>query len=172
MKGFIEISPDEFESAAKLIGKDWMLISAGNTSEGCNTMTASWGCMGVLWNKPVAIAYVRPQRFTYLFTEANEYMTMCFFEEDKRDILKFCGSHSGRDCDKIKECGLSPIDVAEGKSVIFGEAKLALLCKKLYVSDIKEENFIERSLLSNYPAKDYHRQYICEIVKAFKKANM
>ncbi len=169
MKVFKEISAEEFESAAKLIGKDWMLISAGNINNGCNTMTASWGCLGVLWNKPVCIAYIRPQRHTYGFTEANEYMTMCFFDEDKREVLRFCGTHSGRDCNKINECGLTPIEVEEGKSIIFEEAKLALVCRKLYASDIMEECFLDKSLLSNYPTKDYHRQYVCEIVKAYKR---
>ncbi|MBQ8208751.1 MAG: flavin reductase [Clostridia bacterium] len=169
MEGFIEISAEELESSAKLIGKDWMLVTAGSLSEGYNTMTASWGCMGVLWNKPVSIAYIRPQRFTYLFAEANEYMTMCFFDEDKRDALRFCGSHSGRDCDKVKECGLTPIETDVGKGIIFCESKLALICRKLYVSDIKEEGFVDEKLLSNYAQKDYHRQYICEIVKAYKR---
>lgn len=169
MKNFIEISPEELESAVKLIGKDWMLVTAGTLTDGYNTMTASWGCMGVLWNKPVCIAYIRPQRFTYLFTEANEYMTMCFFAEDKRDALRFCGSHSGRDCDKAKECDLTAAATENGESVVFEEARLALVCRKLYASDIKEEGFIDKALLSNYEKNDYHRQYICEIVKAYKR---
>lgn len=168
MNGFKEIPIQEIGNVQKLIGSDWMLITAGSMKESFNTMTASWGCMGVLWNKNVAIAYIRPQRFTYLFTEANELMTLCFFDEDKKDALRFCGTHSGRDFDKIKETGLSPIETDEG-AVIFAEAKLALVCRKLYVSDIKEEGFVDKSLLSNYTQKDYHRQYVCEIIKAFKK---
>ena len=88
--------------------------------------------------------------------------------DDMRDTLRFCGTHSGRDFDKIKETGLTPVESEEG-AVIFAEAKLALVCRKLYVSDIREEGFIDKSLLTNYPQKDYHRQYICEIIKAFKK---
>lgn len=168
MDGFKEIPVQEIENVQKLIGSDWMLVTAGNIKDTFNTMTASWGCMGVLWNKNVAISYIRPQRFTYLFTEANELMTLCFFEDDMRDALRFCGTHSGRDFDKIKETGLTPVESEEG-AVIFAEAKLALVCRKLYVSDIREEGFIDKSLLTNYPQKDYHRQYICEIIKAFKK---
>ncbi len=168
MEGFIEINATEIENVQKLIGSDWMLITAGSMKESFNTMTASWGCMGVLWNKNVAIAYVRPQRFTYLFTEANPLMTLCFFEDDKKDALRFCGTHSGRDCDKIKETGLTPLEYEDG-AVIFAEAKLALICRKLYVSDIKEEGFLDKSLLANYPQNDYHRQYICEIIKVLKK---
>ncbi len=168
MEHFIEIAPEELGNAQKLIGKDWMLVSAGSISEGYNTMTASWGAMGVLWNKSVVIAYIRPQRFTYTFAEENELMTFCFFGEEKRDALKFCGSHSGRDYDKAKECGLTPLSEGDGRAVIFDEARLAIVCRKLYASDIKEENFIDTSLLSHYPVKDYHRQYICEIVKVLK----
>ncbi len=169
MKGFKEISIKDIGNVQKLIGDDWMLVTAGNTADGYNTMTASWGCMGVLWNKPVAISYIRPQRHTYMFTESNEYMTLCFFNEDKKDALRFCGTHSGRDCDKAKECGLTPIDVYDGRSVFFEEAKLVILCKKLYASDIKEDCFLDKELLSHYPIKDYHRQYVCEIIKAFDK---
>lgn len=170
MENFKEISVFDIENVQKLIGKDWMLISAGKLGEGYNTMTASWGSMGVLWNKPVCTVYIRPQRFTYLFAEANEEMTMCFFDEDKRDVLRFCGSHSGRDFDKAKECSLTPVSVSGGKAVIFEEARLALICRKLYASDIKDECFIDKSLLSNYAEKDYHRQYICEITKVLVRA--
>lgn len=168
MEGFREIPVGEIENVQKLIGSDWMLITAGSIEESFNTMTASWGCMGVLWNKNVAIAYVRPQRFTYLFTEANDFMTLCFFDESKREALRFCGTHSGRDCDKIKETGLTPVETEEG-AVVFAEAKLVLVCRKLYVSDIREEGFVDRGLLSNYPQKDYHRQYICEIMRVLRK---
>lgn len=43
------------------IGKEWMLVAAGN-EEKFNMMTASWGCLGWLWNRPVAIVYIRPER--------------------------------------------------------------------------------------------------------------
>ncbi|MBR4295311.1 MAG: flavin reductase [Clostridia bacterium] len=169
MSEFVEIKPEDIGNAVSLIGKDWMLVTAGNISDGFNTMTASWGTMGVLWNRPVCVCYIRPQRYTYLFTEANEYITMCFFDESKRDALRFCGSHSGKDFDKIKECSLTPISVSDNKAVIFGEAKLALVCRKLYISDIKKEGFIDKSLLSNYPEDDFHREYVCEIAKVLTR---
>ncbi|MEE0968913.1 MAG: flavin reductase family protein [Clostridia bacterium] len=169
MEKFRKISPEETENAVKLIGSDWMLITSGSISEGYNTMTASWGFMGVLWNKPVAVSFIRPQRFTYIFAEANEFMTLCFFDEDKKQALRFCGSHSGRDCDKAKECGLNPISVCDGKGVIFEEAKLALVCRKIYVAYIKEENILDSSILKNYPDRDFHRAYVCEIVECFER---
>ena len=41
------------DNVFSLIGDRWMLITAG-TAERCNTMTASWGGLGVLWGAPAA----------------------------------------------------------------------------------------------------------------------
>ena len=166
MEGFREIAATELENAVKLIGKDWMLITVRDKEKGTvNAMTASWGAMGVLWNKSVAICFVRPQRYTYGLTEREERFSLCFLGEERREALKLCGTKSGRDCDKLAGAGLSSLET-DGVSVI-AESRLVLVCCKLYVDDLKEEAFLDRSLLSNYAAKDYHRVYICEIEKAY-----
>ena len=69
-----------------LIGEQWMLITAG-TPEHCNTMTASWGGLGVLWGADVATCYIRPQRYTYEFIEKSDYFTLSFLEETYRKQL-------------------------------------------------------------------------------------
>ncbi len=168
MQGFREIAATELENAVKLIGKDWMLITVRDEEKGkVNAMTASWGAMGVLWNKPVAICFVRPQRYTYGLTEREERFSLCFLGEDRRDALKLCGTKSGRDGDKLAEAGLSSVEV-DGVSVI-AESRLVLVCRKLYADDLREDSFLDRSLLSNYAAKDYHRVYVCEIEKAYTR---
>ncbi|NLZ46041.1 MAG: flavin reductase family protein [Clostridiales bacterium] len=149
------------------IGKEWFLVSAGN-KESFNTMTASWGFMGVMWNKNCVITAIRPQRYTKEFVDSNEYFTISFFDETHKDSLKFCGSHSGRDVDKMKETGLNPIDLKN--SVGFLEAELILVCKKLYNQEMNVDSFIEKDLANaNYPSNDYHTVYVGEIVKAFSK---
>ena len=163
MKGFREIAPRELENAIKLIGDDWMLITAAD-GEKVNTMTASWGCLGVLWNKNVCVAFVRPQRYTYEFVEKSPVMSFSFFDCEYKEALRFCGSRSGRDFDKFKETGLN-YEFDEGTPVI-KEAKLILKCKKLYADDLKKGNFIVPELLVNYKNDDFHRFYICEIEKA------
>ena len=60
------------ENFFEAIGKEWMLVTAG-TKEKFNTMTASWGGIGWLWNKPVAFVFIRPERYTYEFVEKNDY---------------------------------------------------------------------------------------------------
>src|SRR5512137_697572 len=96
------------ENPFKLIGADWMLITAG-TADANNTMTASWGGLGVLWERKVATCYIRPGRYTYGFMEKAPFFTLSFFAEEHRAALRYCGTHSGRNGDKAKEAGLTPV---------------------------------------------------------------
>ena len=153
------------DNVFKLIDKDWMLITAGS-AEDFNTMTASWGGLGILWKKPIAICFVRPQRYTYKFMENCKFFTLTFFQEKDRSILNFCGTKSGRDVDKVKATGLTPLFTERG-GIYFEQARLVLECKKLYSDNIQPENFIYREIDKNiYPTKDYHRFYIGEIVSS------
>lgn len=159
-----QIEINEFsENPFKLIGSDWMLITA-KKGDKTNMMTASWGGVGILWNKPVATIYVRPQRYTKEFIDNEEYFSLCVLPEEYRQILNYCGTKSGRDEDKIAETKLT-IDESE-KAPIFKEARLVLICKKLYAQDLTEQSFIDKSLVEkNYKAKDFHIMYIAEIEK-------
>ncbi|HLN53388.1 MAG TPA: flavin reductase [Lentimicrobium sp.] len=168
--GFIEMKPvDLNENAVKLIGADWMLITAGSP-EHYNTMTANWGSMGYLWHKPVMFIFVRPQRYTFEFIEDNEYFTCSFFEEKYRDKLSFCGTYSGRDCDKATETGITPFRTL--CSIGFIEAKYVIECRKIYFQDIQDTGFTDQSFKVHYPENDFHRMYIGEItsVKVKKEA--
>ncbi len=159
---------DVTDNVFKLLDKDWMLITAG-TLEDYNTMTASWGHMGIMWNLPVAIGWIRPQRYTFEFAEKYSHFTLSFFTEEYRKALQFCGSHSGRDFDKAAETGLTPA-VTEKGNVFFREARLVMECRKLYSDDLKPENFIAPEVAAkHYPGKDFHRFYMGEIVKSFAR---
>lgn len=161
MQKFNIIKPEDInDNVFKLIDKDWFLITAGN-KDSFNTMTASWGGMGILWNKPVVFAFVRPTRHTYLFTEENEYYTVSFFEEKYREALRICGTKSGKNVDKMELTKLTPIET-EKQNVYFNEAKLMMECKKLYFQDLDPKTFIDKDLLSHYN-NDYHRMYIGQI---------
>lgn len=168
MSAFKEISPSEIKNNPfDLIGKDWALVTAKNKNS-CNTMTASWGGVGIMWNRPVAFTFIRPQRFTFGLIENEEYFTLSFYGEEYRKALNFCGTKSGRDFDKAKECGFTP--VYDEKAPYFAEAELVLVCKKLYAQDLNEESAVEKDIvLPNYNGDDYHRMYISEIVKVLKK---
>lgn len=159
-----QIEINEFsENPFKLIGSDWMLITA-KKGDKTNMMTASWGGIGILWNKPVATIYVRPQRYTKEFIDNEEYFSLCVLPEEYRQILNYCGTKSGRDEDKVAETKLT-VDESE-KAPIFKESRLVLICKKLYAQDLTEQSFIDKSLVEkNYQAKDFHTMYIAEIEK-------
>ena len=169
MNDFKEINPAEInDNVIKLIGSDWMLITAGDHVRQ-NCMTASWGGIGVMWNYPVAVAVIRPQRFTYEFTEREDKLTLSFLGEEYRKALSYCGTHSGRDEDKIANAGLS-VAFTESDTPAIAQARLVLECKKLYVSDIKAENFLDQTIIERwYPEKDFHRAYVLQILKAYIK---
>ena len=157
------------DNVFSLIGENWMLITAG-TAERCNTMTASWGGLGVLWGKPVATVYIRPQRYTHEFMEKNDLYTISFFHEEMRPALQLCGSKSGRDIDKAAATGLKPVAV-EG-STTFEQARLVLVCKKLYDYHIDPAHFIgdAKELDARwYPQKDYHHCYFGEIIAVYSE---
>ncbi|MBT5990730.1 MAG: flavin reductase family protein [Bacteroidetes bacterium] len=164
---FNAVSPyDLKQNPFQLIGKDWFLITAGN-SEKYNTMTAGWGSFGVLWNKAVITTYIRPTRYTYEFSEENDFFTVCFFEEKHRKTLAYCGKYSGKDVDKIAECGLTPL-VTPNNQIVFAEANLAMECKKIYIDDLQPKLFLDPSIDKHYPDKDYHRSYIGEILNCWE----
>lgn len=165
---FERIDPKNLDqNVFSLIGDQWMLLTAG-TGEKCNTMTASWGGLGVLWGKPVATVYIRPQRYTLEFVEREEKFTLAFFGEAYRKALALCGSKSGRDIDKVKECGFT-VETADG-APYFAEADLVLVCKKAYWQDMDPTHFLDGEIDGKwYPEKDYHRIFIGEIETVLKK---
>ena len=168
MEDFKPLAPQDIQdNPFQLIGKEWMLVTAGN-QEKFNTMTASWGGVGVLWNKNVCFIFIRPSRYTFEILEGSDNVSLSFFTEEYRDVLKLCGSRSGRDIDKCKETGLTPLALSRG-GVGFSQARLILNCRKLYYQDILPENFLDESLDKNYESGDYHRMYVCEITEVLSK---
>ncbi|MDE6590764.1 MAG: flavin reductase [Oscillospiraceae bacterium] len=148
------------------IGDQWMLITAG-TAERCNTMTASWGGLGVLWGAPMATAYIRPQRYTKQFVDENEYFTLSFFPEQYRPQLSLCGSKSGRDVDKVKECGFT-VAAAQGGAPYFEQAELVLVCRKRMAMPMDPAAMPE-DVKEKWYKGDYHTMYWGEVVEALKK---
>ena len=147
---------------AACIGKDWMLVAAGTASD-WNAMTASWGGVGTLWNRPVAFVFVRPQRYTHQLLEEYPTFSLSFFDASYRPMLSLAGSRSGRDLDKRTALGLTATE--ENRTVRFAEASLTLICRKLYKASLEESGFLDPSLPAQfYPQKDFHTVYVAEIL--------
>ena len=150
------------------IAKEWMLVTAGNEARGYNTMTASWGHLGSIWGHggglPTAMIYLRPQRYTKEFVDREELFTLSVFPEEYKKDLGHLGRVSGRDGDKVAQTQLTP--VFDGDTTYFAQAKLVLVCKKLYRGTLTEEGFIDKSILDeHYPNRDLHDFYIGQILK-------
>ncbi|HIV19705.1 MAG TPA: flavin reductase family protein [Candidatus Merdivicinus intestinigallinarum] len=164
---FHEVNPLELScNPFQMIGKDWALVTAGDET-GYNTMTVSWGNMGIMWNKNIVTVFIRPQRYTKEFLDRFDNFTLSFYEESSREALKLCGSKSGRDLDKIKAAGLTPVH--ENGTTYFEEARLVLECKKIYLDKIRPEGFLDPSIQKNYPENDYHLIYMGEITRVLQK---
>ncbi len=154
------------KNAVSMISDDWMLVTAGDKT-GFNTMTASWGGIGELWGKDVVFIFIRPQRYTLEFIEKNDIFSLSFFDGEYKKELTFCGRNSGRDVDKIKETNFTP--VFYDNTTYFAEASNVLICKKLAVTEITPDSFIDKDVDKNYANKDYHKVFVAEIIKTFEK---
>lgn len=163
-----KITPYEItKNPFSLIGKQWAMITTRRGGK-TNTMTASWGGVGILWNKPVAYIFLRPQRFSRELLDDSQRFSVCFLPEELRQAMTYCGKESGRDGDKLAACGLTAVDL-EGAPAL-GESEMTLVCKKLYRQQLDPACFIEKGLDgANYPGKDYHIMYVAEIESVYAK---
>ncbi len=168
MSKFIETNIENFnENTFKIIGKDWMLITA-KADEKINTMTASWGGLGVMWGKNVAYVVIRPQRYTKELIDKSMEFSLSFLDDSFKKTLSYIGSTSGRDEDKIEKSNLTVLH--EGEVPYFEEAKTVVFCRKLFTQDFKPESFIDTQLIEKwYPGEDFHTLYIAEVTKILVK---
>ena len=160
------------DNVIDLIGKQWMLVTAGNKSS-YNTMTAAWGAVGYMWSRPSTFIVIRDSRYTYQFLQREESFTLSFFTEEYRGALRICGTKSGRDADKVSEAGLTPLEIPSGL-MSFKEARMIIECKKIFVQEMDyayltqpyKEKIMEESY-NNEPSK--HQLFISEITSIWIK---
>lgn len=151
----IDINP--FEQ----ISKDWMLVTAGN-EEKANTMTASWGGLGTMWGKDVAYVVIRESRFTKEFIDREGKFSLSFPSEKYRKHMKFLGTVSGRNENKIEEAGVD-INYHEGVPFI-DQGDVIMICRVMSATVIKPEDFVDKDIEGAwYKDKDYHTMYIAEV---------
>lgn len=167
MQNFKEIKTENLKgNPFQLIGKDWMLVTAGN-SDKVNTMTASWGGLGVMFGKDVAFIVIRPQRYTREFIDHEDTFSLSFLDKSYRKELNYLGSVSGRDENKIEKSGLTVEFLND--TPYFNESTNVLICKKLLRQPFDSNSLlIEGMNQTFFPNKDYHILYIAEITKVLQ----
>ena len=142
------------------IGNDWTLITSKDNTT-FNTMTASWGEIGHLWNEDVVTIYLRQHRYTKEFVDKTNKFTISFFKDYKKE-LTYLGRNSGRDGNKVEAVNFHPVQMDEYTS--FEEANMFMTCEILYKDDIKKENFLSNDIPEKcYADNDYHTMYIAKI---------
>ncbi len=149
------------------IGKEWALVTAGTKAK-CNTMTVSWGGLGVIWGKNVVYIFVRDSRYTKEFIDNGEFFSLSFFDESYRSALAYCGKASGRNEDKWQNAGLTP---AARHSIPYpDEANLVILCRKIGAVPMPEDVILDKSILDTYyKDHDVHTMYVGEIMEVMAR---
>jgi len=144
------------------------ILSAGSHND-FNAMTANWGGVGYIWNKPVAFAFVRPTRHTFQFIDEGDMFTLSFFSEEYADALKICGEKTGKLSDKIAEAKLTPVPTPAGNPT-FDEADIVLECRKMYAQDISGDGFVDKAAQNLwYASGDFHKMFVGSIVHVLKR---
>ncbi len=167
LPGYRRITPDKIPgNIYKMLSEDWMLITAGDDSR-FNMMTASWGGLGHMYNKPVAFCFINPSRYTYQLMENGDTYTLSFYTETYRDALNYCGSNSGKDKDKVKESGLTPITTPAG-SKAFAEAWMIIECRKMVSQSLIPEALHDPQVKEKWGTQ-LHKMYIGEILNVWVK---
>lgn len=142
----------------------WFLLTCGDFgADRFNTMTVAWGSFGIMWNKPMAMVVVRPTRYTYSFINKYPTFTLSAFPEKYKEDLNLLGTTSGRDGDKISQTQLTPVPAEKVAAPCFKEAELVVECRKIYWDDFEPANFLDESIIRNYPQRDFHRMFFGEI---------
>ncbi|MDE7476646.1 MAG: flavin reductase [Lachnospiraceae bacterium] len=167
MHVFQPIPVDNLEfNPFETIGKDWALVSAGSKQK-ANAMTVSWGGVGVLWGKNVAFIFIRDSRYTKELIDAGDFFSISFMGKTYKDALNYCGTHSGRDIDKVAEAGLT---WNYKHSIPFiDESNLVFLCEKMSATKLTEESFLSPEISKWYTDGDMHTMYIAEIIEVMAR---
>ncbi|MGN0342502.1 MAG: flavin reductase [Roseburia sp.] len=145
------------------IGQEWMLVSAGDETK-ANTMTASWGGVGVMWGKNVATIYIRASRYTKEFIDSHDTFSITFLDKAYKNEMKLLGTVSGRNQDKMAEAKLHFNYSMDTPFV--DEGNLVLICRKLSATPITKDQFVDSQIQEKwYSDEDYHTMYIGEILQ-------
>lgn len=169
LQGYERIAPKTLDgNPISLFADNWFVVSAGNKDK-FNEMTISWGSLGNVWNEPSVTIYIRNNRFTYPFINNGKYFVLNSFDEEYRDKVKFIGTHSGRDMDKVKATGLTQQFTPLGNPY-FREARMVIECEKIYSDDIDRSRLFKKgNEMYSSDSKETHRMFIGRIVNLWIK---
>lgn len=138
------------------------------SGEAINTMTIGWATFGFVWKKPIMMVGVRLTRHTFPIIESADDFTVSIPSSDMRNEIAFCGTKSGRDYDKYKECNLHLSDSQKVVTPIIKVPGLHYECKIVYKSAMDPAHLDGECDSSLYPKKDHHTLYFGEIMDCYE----
>ena len=148
------------------------ILSAGDKNSH-NSMVIGWGLIGVAWQKPLFIVYVKPDRYTYQFMEKTTYFTVNFIRKDLYKKFVPYGNRSGRDINKEEVSG-THIQFLDNGGITFEEAEEVYVCKMMAKAHFERENlspeimeFYEKAATAFKQTKEPHGLYIGEIIEHY-----
>lgn len=161
----------DFEAAEETFARlrsPGALLVAG--TEKPNVMTIGWGTVGVVWSRPVFIVLVRPSRHTHDFLEDHDEFTVCIPTPEMKDAVTLCGTKSGRDMDKIAECGFTMEQGEQVKTPYVAQCPVHYECRILHRNEVDPPRLDGEVTKEHYAAGDYHTIYCGEILGAYRKS--
>jgi flavin reductase (DIM6/NTAB) family NADH-FMN oxidoreductase RutF len=159
---YMEVAPKAMTQIKK---GAFLTVKSG---ESINTMTIGWATIGYVWRKPIVMVAVRLTRHTFGIIETAEDFTVTIPSSDMKKEMVFCGTKSGRDCDKFKECNLQISDSQKATTPIIKVPGIHYECKIVYKSAMDPAYLNREYDTELYPQKDYHTLYFGEIVDCYQ----
>lgn len=166
---------DAFEYCSEIckgIRRGALLTTAHNGR--VNTMTIGWGHIGIEWNLPIFVAYVRESRYTKeMIDKTREFTVNITFDDTMTEAIRFCGNNSGRNVDKIGVMGLNLVEGEKISTPGIKEFPLTLECKVLYSQTQESEKLPSKMIERFYPfddsisRRDNHIAYYAQIVNSY-----
>jgi flavin reductase (DIM6/NTAB) family NADH-FMN oxidoreductase RutF len=135
--------------------------------EKMNVMTIGWALLGFIWRRPVMMVAVRTSRYTYKLIQEAKSFTVSIPSGDMKRQIDICGSKSGRDTDKFKECGFSTTKPQKVATPVLKIPGHHFECRIIYKAPT-DPKFLAPDLENLYPAKDYHTLYFGEILASYQ----
>jgi flavin reductase (DIM6/NTAB) family NADH-FMN oxidoreductase RutF len=145
------------------------LIVKSKDDEKINVMTIGWAAIGYMWRKPIMTLMVRESRFTHHIIEKASSFTVSIPTDDLKEELNFCGTKSGRDFDKFKECNLTIVPAQKVDTPIINISGFHYECKIVCKSEINPDFLCKEYKEDFYVDNNYHTFYFGEIVACYSK---
>ena len=156
------------EVMQQIKSKGAFLIAKSKDDKKINVMTIGWAAIGYMWIKPIMIVMVRKSRFTHHIIEKSSSFTVSTPTDDLKEALNYCGTESGRDFNKFKECNLTIVPAQKVDTPIINIAGFHYECKIVCKSEMNPDFLCKVYKEDIYSDNDYHTFYFGEIVDCYR----